>query len=105
MASRDFIETVGLMDERYFLYSEEQDWAYSAKGQFDFAYAPDAVLYHKEGATTGFSSRKTNLRSLYHLTRSRVLLTAKHAPWALPTVCASIVFAALRMAWRRVVAA
>ena len=105
LVSRDFIETVGLMDERYFLYSEEQDWAYSAKGLFSFAYAPDAVVYHKEGATTGFSYRQFNARALYHMTRSRLLLTAKHVPWALPTVCLSIVFAALRMAWRRVLAA
>jgi GT2 family glycosyltransferase len=103
MASRAFLETVGLMDERYFLYNEEQDWAYSAKGQFDFAYAPDAVIWHKEGSTTGLSSHTVNARALYYLTRSRVLLTAKHMPGALPTVCLGIVFAVLRMIWRRVV--
>jgi hypothetical protein len=105
MASRDFIETVGLMDERYFLYCEELDWAYSAKAQFALAYAPNAVIYHKEGSTTGHSNKKTNLRSLYHLVRSRILLAAKHRPLALPITCASIVFAALRMAYRRVFAA
>lgn len=102
MASRAFIESVGLMDERYFLYCEEQDWAYSATGRFDLAYAPEAVVYHKEGVSTGFSSKQTNLKSLYYLTRSRLLLTAKHHPWALPTVGLSILFAALRMFWRRV---
>lgn len=102
MASRAFIETVGLMDERYFLYCEEQDWAFSANGCFDLAYAPEAIVYHKEGATTGFSSTQTNIKSLYYLTRSRLLLTAKHHPWALPTVGLSILFAALRMFWRRV---
>lgn len=102
MVSRTFIESVGLMDERYFLYCEEQDWAYSATGRFDLAYAPEAVVYHKEGASTGFSSKQTNIKSLYHLTRSRLLLTAKHHPWALPTVGLSILFAALRMFWRRV---
>lgn len=101
LASRTFLETVGLMCELYFLYCEEQDWAYRAKGRFEFAYAKDAIVYHKEGASTGFSSSKINLRSLYHLTRSRLLLTARHHPWALPTVCAGIFFAALRMVWRR----
>ena len=103
MASRTFIEQVGLMDERYFLYCEEQDWAYSAKGAFDLAYAPDAIVYHKEGGTTGSSSRSTNYNALWHLTRSRVLLAAKHHPCALPAVGLSICFAAFRMAWRRLI--
>ncbi|WP_291333334.1 glycosyltransferase family 2 protein [Desulfovibrio sp.] len=102
MVSRAFIETVGLMDERYFLYCEEQDWAYAANGAFDLAYAADAIVHHNEGLTTGFYSKQANLKSLYYLTRSRILLTAKHHPWALPTVGLSIVFAALRMFWRRV---
>ncbi len=101
MASRTFIEEVGLLDERFFLYCEEQDWAYSAAGKFDFAYAPDALVVHKEGGSTGFSHCRFNPRRLINLTRSRLLLTAKHFPVALPTVCLSIAYAALRMAWRR----
>ena len=103
MASRNFIQTVGLMDERYFLYCEEQDWAYSAKGRFDLAYAADAVVWHKEGGSTGHSRRQVSVRALLLLARSRILLTWKHKPQALPTVCLSIVFAAARMAWRRLV--
>ena len=103
MASRAFIEKVGLMDERYFLYCEEQDWAYSAKGAFDLVYAADAVVYHKEGCATGSSSHKVNLKTLWYLTRSRILLTAKHKPWALPSVGLCICFAAVRMFWRKVV--
>ena len=101
MASRQFIEKVGLMDERYFLYCEEQDWAYSANGRFDLAYAPDALVWHKEGSSTGFSHSSFNARRLISLTRSRLLLTAKHVPLALPSVCLSIVYAAFRMVWRR----
>ncbi len=102
MASRDFINTVGFMDERYFLYCEEQDWAYSAKGRFDFAYAPDAIVHHKEGGTTGFNGKSSSLKSLWLLTRSRLLLTQKHKPWALPTVFLSIFFAGCRMLYRRI---
>lgn len=103
LVSRIFIETVGFMDERFFLYCEEQDWAYSAKRRFDLAYAPDAIIYHKEGRSTGFSAQKTSLRALWLLTRSRLLLTMKHTPWALPSVTLCIVFAAFRMVWRRCV--
>ncbi len=101
MASRTFIEQVGLLDERFFLYCEEQDWAYSANGKFDFAYAADAQIWHKEGGSTGFSHSRFNPRRLLTLTLSRLRLTAKHSPVALPTVCASIAYAALRMLWRR----
>lgn len=103
MASRAFVETVGLMDERFFLYCEEQDWAYSARGRFDLAYAQDAVVWHREGSTTGHSYRHVSLRSLLLLTRSRLLLTWKHYPLSLPTVCLSIAFSAFRMVWRRLV--
>lgn len=102
MASREFIETVGLMDERFFLYCEEQDWAYSAAGRFELAYAPDAIVWHKEGCSTGFSRTAFNPRRLWNLLRSRLLLTYKHNPLALPIVCSSILYAALRMLWRRV---
>ncbi|WP_302579988.1 hypothetical protein, partial [uncultured Desulfovibrio sp.] len=62
---------------------------------------PDAIVWHKEGASTGFSHAGFNARRLLTLTRSRLRLTAKHLPLALPSVCLSIVFAAARMAWRR----
>lgn len=103
MVSRNFVETVGLMDERYFLYCEELDWSYSAKGRFDLAYASDAVVWHREGGSTGHSWRRVSAKALLLLTRSRLLLTWKHKPWALPTVGASIMFAAARMVWRRLV--
>ncbi len=103
MASRAFLEQVGLMDERYFLYCEELDWACSAGGRFDFAYAPDALVWHKEGASTGFSHKAFNPRRLLNLAHSRLLLTVKHMPLALPSVCLGILYAAMRMAWRRLV--
>jgi len=101
MASREFIETVGMMDESYFLYCEEQDWACRANNRFDLVYAPRALVYHKEGGSTGFSHQKFCSRSLWHLVRSRLILTWKHTPYAIPTVCLCIVYAGFRMAIRR----
>lgn len=105
MASRAFLETVGLMDEGYFLYCEEQDWAYRSAGRFDLAYAPEALVYHHEGATTGWNGRKLRLVPLLRLTRSRIRLTAKHVPLALPLVAGSGIYAACRLFWRRLRAA
>lgn len=103
MASRNFVECVGLMDERFFLYCEEQDWSYSANGQFDFAYAEKAIIWHKEGSSTGHSYRGTNMRALLLLVRSRLLLTQKHYPYALPIVALSICFSGVRMLWKKFV--
>ena len=101
MVSRSFLEEVGLMDERFFLYCEEQDWAWrGVKHGFRLGYAPDAVVYHSEGATTGMNQRSRTLRRMLQLTRSRVLLAAKHKPLAMFTVVVSCVFAALRLAFR-----
>ena len=97
MVSREFVEAVGFMDEGYFLYCEEQDWVCRSKGQFDLAYASDALVYHKEGATTGWNGNTFRIKSLLFLTRSRIRCTYLHHPWMLPTVIAGIGFAAMRL--------
>jgi len=100
MASRNFVETVGLMDEQFFLYCEEQDWAWSAGGRFDLSYAPNAVVTHTEGQSTGHSSHRTRIRSFFTKTRSRFLLCRTHAPLAVPVLFFFIGFASVRQAYR-----
>ncbi|HEX4030318.1 MAG TPA: glycosyltransferase family 2 protein [Terracidiphilus sp.] len=97
LASRDFLEKVGLMEESYFLYFEEMDWAMRAKGQFTLGYARESVIYHKEGKAIGSNGDRMSrsLRSEYYLTKNRVLFTRRFFPWALPTVIAAIGAAAL----------
>jgi GT2 family glycosyltransferase len=103
MVSRTFIENVGLMDDRYFLYNEEQDWAFSAKGQFDFAYANEAIIYHREGRTTGFSCNQFNIKCIIYIIRSRILLTCKHVPYTLPVVCLFIIYAIFRKIYKMMI--
>jgi GT2 family glycosyltransferase len=100
LATREFVESVGLMDEGYFLYCEEQDWAFSAAKRFDLAYASHAHVFHKEGNSTGWSSSSFRPRMLYWLTRSRLRLAVRHNPWALPTVVLGIAFAGMRLLLR-----
>lgn len=97
LVSRDFIEAVGLMDEGYFLYFEEIDWARRARGRFKFLYAPDSIVYHREGGTIGSSAdgNRRSEKSFYWLCRSRVRFTARHHPEALPTVLGYSVMNAL----------
>lgn len=83
--SREFVETVGLMDEQYFLYSEEADWAFrGSRLGFSLSYAPDSIIFHKEGATTESSSRisrkeRSDLADKLYL-RSQLILSMKFHP-------------------------
>jgi GT2 family glycosyltransferase len=84
-----FLEQIGLLDERYFLYFEEIDWAKRAKGLFGLAYCPGSIVYHKEGASIGTSDVKGKRRSELSdrfASRNRVLFTRIHHPAALATV-------------------
>lgn len=101
MVTQSFFETVGEMDEDFFLYCEEQDWACRNNKRFGLAYASKAIVFHKEGATTGWPASKGNLRNLWLITRSRVLLFSKHAPWSLPVVFCGIAYAGVRLLARR----
>lgn len=95
--SRQFLETVGLLCEDYFLYFEEADWAIRAKDRFRLGYAPLSIVYHKVGASIGTSSNpaKMSYTSDYFNIRNRLLFTRRFYPAALPTVWLVIVGALL----------
>lgn len=102
---RELLEQVGLMSEDYFLYCEELDWALRARGRFELGFEPQAEVLHREGLSTGVSHRRGLRRSLrmsLTLLRSRLLLTYKFYPLALPTVLLGQVFALGRKALGRV---
>ncbi len=92
LVSKPFLRRVGLMNEAYFLYFEEIDWASRAKGIFKLGYAPESVVYHKQGATTGSRSRtQVNLQSMYYDLRSRLRFTRTFMPQYLASVYICIV--------------
>ena len=104
MVSRQFCETVGLMDESFFLYCEEQDWAWRGlRMGFKLGYAPTAIVHHYEGLTSGMSHRKKNLRRLLLLIHSRLRVTWKHHPYALLTVVLGCGYAVLRQFTRALI--
>ena len=86
--TREFLEKVGFMEEKYFLYYEEIDWARRAKGKFEMGYASGVTVYHKEGGAIGSSSVKGSRSALseYYLMRSKLLFTRSHYPTKLPSV-------------------
>jgi GT2 family glycosyltransferase len=94
---RSFLEQIGLMDEQYFLYFEELDWAARAKGHFKLIYCPDSIVYHREGNSIG-SYRVTAQQSVlaeFYATRNRMLFTRKNYPWAILTVLGAVAMSAI----------
>ena len=80
MASRRFLDEVGLMTEDYFLYFEELDWVLRGRKRFRLGYAPKSIVYHIEGASSGFSN------NYFYLYRNAVRVTARFHPWWVPLV-------------------
>lgn len=83
---KDYLSRAGYLDERYFLYYEEIDWARAGGAAHRPVWAPGAVVYHRYGAASkserramGEPSQRSPL-SDYHMTRSRVLFAAKWRP-------------------------
>ena len=89
LVSRQFVESVGLLAEDYFLYNEEIDWATRAKGLYTLAYAAKSTVYHKEGASIGGSNFKLAQKSRtsdFYMIKSRIMFARKFYPYTLPTV-------------------
>ena len=59
--TRECVERIGLMDESFFLYWEEVDWAIRAKAACGIGYAHRSLVPHAMGTTTGsaWQSRQT----------------------------------------------
>lgn len=76
------IDTVGKMDDRFYLYYEEADLCYRARQQgWQILYVADAKMWHKvAGSSSGFHERT------YYEVRNRLLFTRKHRSRTLPFV-------------------
>jgi GT2 family glycosyltransferase len=87
LVSKAFLRTVGLMNERYFLYFEELDWALRAKGRYRLIFASNSIVYHKVGASIekGTNQRDTGTAD-YYMFRNSVLITLSYHPLVLPIV-------------------
>lgn len=96
-----FVREVGLLSEEYFLYFEELDWAARARGRYTLGYAPESVVYHREGSSTGGKAAGAKSRVAdYHFYRNRVRFTRKFAPALLPAVHLSLLLPMARRARR-----
>lgn len=83
---REVFERVGLLEESYFLYFEELDFATRCRPYFQLGYAVDSKVYHKEGASIGTHASGGSAISVYYLYRNRLRYTLRHYPYYLPSV-------------------
>ena len=81
LVKKEVIQSIGLLDESYFLYWEDADWGLRAsKNKFKLSYCPNSRVWHKEGGTSGGISPMTD----YYWTRNGLAFMKKFYPVFLP---------------------
>jgi hypothetical protein len=66
----EVIEKIGMLNPNYFAYFEDLDWNIRArKAGFKIVFVPEAKIWHKASATTGYLSPT----HMYLMTRNRIL--------------------------------
>ena len=88
--SKDYIKTVGVMDEDFFVYYEDTEWSLR-RGNFRLGYANDSVVHHVAGSTSGSAGprSKRSRFSIYLTERNRVIIAKKRYPAAWPLFAAA----------------
>lgn len=95
--SKKFIDEIGLMNEEYFLYFEEIDWAIRARGRYKIACNLSAIVYHKAGATIRSESKLSD----YYMIKNRILFTEKYFLSYLPFVYFGLIVTIVKRIKRR----
>ena len=103
--SANFLRSEGGFCEDYFLYFEEIDIAMRAKKKdYKLLYAPESIVYHKEGRSIGSNSRNPIKRSYladFYGIKNKIIFSKKYYPYALPTVYIAILIAFINRIRRR----
>ena len=74
---REYLESVGMFDERLFLYYEDTDLSWRGRLQgWRYLYVPTAVVRHRHAQSSGLHSDVFR----FHTERNRLLVLAKNAP-------------------------
>lgn len=107
LLQREYLEDVGLFDERFFLYYEDSDlsWRGQLRG-WRYRYVPGSVIRHRHSSSSGGPSSPV---FQFYVQRNRLLMLVKNAParvalravavWARETV-STLVHDVLRPALR-----
>ncbi len=78
MIRREVIETIGMLDDKYYLYLEDLDYGLRAKkAGFLSIYFPESVLWHVNAGSSGGAGNPIHD---YYITRNRLLVGMRYAP-------------------------
>jgi GT2 family glycosyltransferase len=76
---RSVFEKIGLFDPKVYLYFEDVDFSRRAElKKFELYYVPTARLWHDNAGSSGGSG--SDLQN-YYITRNRLLIGLRYAPW------------------------
>lgn len=88
---KSVLARTGGLSEAYFLYFEELDLARRLAPGERLGWAPQSIVYHKEGASIGTSSRaRPSATSAYYLRQALLRFYAIHHPLLLPFAMARV---------------
>ena len=74
---RRYLESVGLFDERFFLYYEDTDLSWRGRAQgWRYVYVPESVVHHVHSASSVEGSRLF----AHYVERNRLLTLTRNAP-------------------------
>ncbi|MBL7211215.1 MAG: glycosyltransferase family 2 protein, partial [Desulfobacteraceae bacterium] len=77
------IDKAGFLDDRYFFFLEETDWAYRMKkAGWKICFVPAAKIFHAQGKSVG---TRADARVMFY--RSRYAFFKKWHPGSYPLVC------------------
>jgi GT2 family glycosyltransferase len=77
LVSKAFIAEVGLMEEDYFLYFEDADWAMRGREKFSLGFAPRSHVFHKWGTNSHKAAPLSSSRFYY---RNRLRFVKRFLP-------------------------
>lgn len=76
LLSRQIVERIGFLDERFFLYYEDVEYSMrAAQSGVGIYYCAEAVVYHKVNGSTGGNEKPANA---YYITRNWLLCNRLH---------------------------
>ena len=79
LAKRSTVESIGLLDESYFMYSEDADWCMRARrAGFRVMYEPRARVWHKVSVSAGGHLSSFKLRNKFV---SNLRFFSRYASW------------------------
>lgn len=92
MVRSEIRDTVGLLDERYFMYGEDTDWAFRMKQHgWQIMYVPTTTVHHDKRA----SSRKYRSKTIHYFYDAMLLFYDTHyrseyPRWVTATIHAAV---------------